>query len=131
MRRAPGSNIGVQTSVVPVTLQRANTATPAFTVPMVPTDTLSEFSLRVLDNHGVASTNPAVVHVMVKHNLNIGTAGGNTLGSTVIQPQQQQQPIVLNNNAINPPTQLKSFPPNSSPQKGSPTSQNTFPSGVP
>jgi hypothetical protein len=46
---------------------------------------------------------------MVKHNPNnIGTIGGNTPGSTVIQPQQQQQPIVPNNNEISPHSQQQS-----------------------
>jgi hypothetical protein len=81
---------------VPVILTGANTATPTFAVPMVPTDTVLAFSLRVLDNHGGVSTNPAVVYVMVKHNLNnIGTAGGNTPRSTVIQPQQQSNQVSL------------------------------------
>jgi hypothetical protein len=38
---------------------------------------------------------------MVKHNPNyIGVIGGNTPGSTVFQPQQQQQPIASNSNTI-------------------------------
>ena len=120
----------MQTSGTPVSLNGANTATQAFTAPVVATDTVLAFSLRVVDNHGAVSTNPAVVYVMVKQNPNVisnsGATGGITPGTTIIQPQQQQQPIVPNNNAINPPSQLKSFP-----QKGSPTSQNTFPSRVP
>ena len=42
----------LDTTGVPVVLVGANTATPTFTVPMVPTDTILAFSLRVLDNHG-------------------------------------------------------------------------------
>jgi len=71
------------TSGEPVILTGANTATPAFTPPMLPTDTGLEFSLRVLDNHGAVSTNSSVVHIMVRHNFNIGPAGGNTLSSIV------------------------------------------------
>jgi len=95
MRRAPGSNIGVQTSVVPVTLQRANTATPIFVTPMVPYDITLAFSVKVLDSDGGAvNSNPAIVYVMVKHNPNnIGTTGGNVPGITAIQPQQQQQQL--------------------------------------
>jgi hypothetical protein len=76
---------------------------------MVPTDTVLAFSLRVLDNHGSISTSPSVVHVTVKHNPNnIGTIGGNTPGTTVIQPQQQHQPIVPNNNEISPQSKQQS-----------------------
>ena len=69
------------------------------------------FSLRVVDNHGAVSTNPAVVYVMVSQNPNVISNSGTT-GS--ISP-----------NAISPPSQLKSFT-----QKGAPTGQNTFPSRV-
>ena len=72
---------------------------------MVPTDTVLAFSLRVLDNHGAVSTNPSVVYVTVKHNPNnIGTTGGNTPGTNIIQPQQQQQPIIPNSNPIRTPS---------------------------
>jgi len=115
------------TAGVPVLLTGANTATPTFTSPLVPTDAVLAFSLRVLDNHGAVSTNPAVVYVTVKHNPNnIGTIGGNTPGTNVIQPQQQQQPIVPNNNAISPPSHSNSAP-STSPQIGSPNIQNTVP----
>ena len=51
---------------VPVTLTGTNTASPSFIAPKVPFDnTILAFSLRVLDNHGAVSTNPAVVYVMV------------------------------------------------------------------
>jgi hypothetical protein len=96
---------------VPVLLVGANTATPTFSVPMVPTDTVLAFSLRVLDNHGSVSTNPSVVYVSVKHNPNnIGTIGGNTPRTSVIPPQQQQQlqPIVPNNNEISTHSQPNS-----------------------
>jgi hypothetical protein len=79
------------------------------TAPVVPSDKVLAFSLRVVDNHGSISINPAVVYVMVKHNPNdIGTIGGNTPRTNVIPPQQQQQPIVLNSNAISPHSQLQS-----------------------
>ncbi len=55
-----------------VSLSGANTATPIFTAPAVHTDTVLGFSLRVMDNHGVISTNPAVVYIMIKHNPYIG-----------------------------------------------------------
>jgi hypothetical protein len=97
------------TTGVPVLLVGANTASPTFAVPMVPTDTVLAFSLRVMDNHGAISTNPAVVYVKVKHSPNnIGTIGGNTPGTTVIQPQRQQQPISPNNNEISPHSQQRS-----------------------
>jgi hypothetical protein len=74
---------------VPVVLTGANTATPTLTAPIVPSDTVLAFSLRVMDNHGDISTNPAVVYVTIKHNPNsIGPIGGNTPGTTIIQPQQ-------------------------------------------
>jgi hypothetical protein len=94
---------------VPVILTGANTATPTLTTPIVPSDTVLAFSLRVMDNHGALSTNPAVVYVMVKHNPNnVGTTGGNTPGTTVIQPPQQQQSIAPNNIEISPNSQQQS-----------------------
>jgi hypothetical protein len=113
---------------VPVVLTGANTATPTLTAPTVPTDTVLAFSLRVVDNHGAVSTNPAVKYVMVRQNPNVISnsvaTGGVTPSTAILQPQQQ--PIVPNNNAVSPPSQLKSVT-----QKGSPTSQNTFPTRVP
>lgn len=47
---------------IPVTLTGANTTTPAFTAPAVPKDTIFAFNLRVVDNHGAVSTNPAIYH---------------------------------------------------------------------
>ena len=115
---------------IPVTLAGPNTASPTFIAPAVPTDnTVLAFSLRVMDNHGAVSTNPSIVYIMVKHSPNnIGITGGNTPGTTIIQPQQQQQlqPIVPHNNAISPPSQLNSAP-STSPQIGSPNTQNTVP----
>jgi hypothetical protein len=74
---------------IPVTLTGANTATPTFTAPVVPKDTVLAFSLRVVEDHGGVNANPAVVYVMVKHiPNNIGTTGGITPGTTIIQPQQ-------------------------------------------
>jgi hypothetical protein len=94
---------------VPAILTGANTATPTLTTPIVPSDTVLAFSLRVLDNHGSISTNTSVVYVTIKHNPNIiGTSGVNTPGTTVIQPQQQQQPIVPHNNEISPHSQQQS-----------------------
>ena len=120
-----------------VMLQGANTGTPTFVASVLPYDTMLAFSLKVMDSDGGSvSTNPAIVYVMIKHNPNnIGTTGGNTPGTIIIQPQQQQQqqqqqqPIVPNNNA---PSQPNSPPTSSPPQIGSPHPQNTVPSpGVP
>jgi len=52
---------------VPVVLSNANSATPTFTAPTVSKDTTVAFSLRVMDNHGMVSTNPALVYIMIKH----------------------------------------------------------------
>jgi hypothetical protein len=96
------------TTGVPVILTGANTATPTLTTPLVPSDTVLAFSLRVLDNHGEVSINPAVVYVTVKHNPNnIGAIGGNTPRTSVIPPQQPQ-PIIPSNNAISPHSQQQS-----------------------
>ena len=114
-------------------LQGPNTATPAFVAPILPSDTMLAFSLKVIDSDGgAASSNPSIVYVMVKHNPNnIGTTGGNTPGTTILQPQHQQpqQPIVPNNNAM--PPQPNSVPSTSLSQLGSPNTQNTVPPGVP
>jgi len=91
---------------MPIILTGANTASPTFTTPIVPKDTVLAFSLRVVDNHGAISTKPAVVYLMVKHNPN--NIGGNTPGTASIQPHQQQQPIVPNNNEISPHSRLPS-----------------------
>jgi len=53
-----------------------NTATPTFTSPVVSTDTVLGFSLRVMDNHVAISANPAVVYVMVKHNTHTPLSSG-------------------------------------------------------
>ena len=78
-----------------VMLQGSNTATPTFVAPVLPYDTMLAFSLKAMDSDGGSvSSNPAIVYVMIKHNPNnVGTTGGNTPGTIIIQPQQQQQPI--------------------------------------
>jgi hypothetical protein len=86
---------------IPVTLTGPNTATPAFTDPVVPTDnTVLAFSLRVIDNHGAVSTNPTVVYIMVKHNnvaTSTATAGaGSSIGS-IINNQQTPPPLTTPN----------------------------------
>ncbi len=115
-----------------VILQGANSATPTFVAPILPYDTMLAFSLKVLDSDGGAvNSNPTIVYIMIKHNPNnIGAIGGNTPGTTIHQPQQQQQPIVPNNNALSPPSQPNSAP-STSPQIRSPNTQNTAPPGVP
>ncbi len=77
---------------VPVILTGANTATPTLTTPIVPSDTVLAFSLRIMDNQGAISSNPSIVYVMVKHHIAGGTAGSvptTGLGAN----QQQQQPL--------------------------------------
>jgi hypothetical protein len=69
---------------IPITLAGVNTATPTFTAPLVPTDTVLAFSLRVVDNHGAVSTNPAVVYVMVKLNQNVISNKGETDGQILL-----------------------------------------------
>jgi hypothetical protein len=76
------------TTGVPVVLTGANTTTPTFTTPTVPTDTVLAFGLRVLDNNGAVSTNPAIVYVMVKHNMSHIPA---IISNSINQPQKQQQ----------------------------------------
>jgi hypothetical protein len=116
---------------VPVILTGANTGTPTLTTPIVSSDTVLAFSLRVMDNHGAISTNPAVVYVMVKHSTSsIPTVASNSINQP--QEQQHQQPIVPNNNAVSPPSQSNSAPSTSPPpQLGSPNTQNTVPPGAP
>jgi len=96
---------------IPVTLITVNTATPIFTSPVVHIDTVLGFSLRVMDNHGAISTNPAIVYVMVKHNPNIGPtiSSSNTPGPSANQPQQQTAQFapnqVISPNIFHYPTQ--------------------------
>jgi len=71
---------------IPVVLSNANTATPTFTAPVVSKDTTLAFSLRVMDNRGVVSTNPAIVYRMIKHNQQQGQQL-----QQQYHPQQQQQ----------------------------------------
>jgi hypothetical protein len=53
---------------IPVFLSGANTATPTFTVPVLPADNvILAFSLRVMNSHSIVSTNPAIAYVLVKH----------------------------------------------------------------
>jgi hypothetical protein len=94
---------------VPVILTVSNTATPTFTAPIVPTDTALAFSLRVMDNHGLISSNPAVVYVMVKHSITGGTNSGvPATGFGINQhqppqlPQHQQQPPIIIPSQPNP-----------------------------
>jgi hypothetical protein len=76
---------------VPVTLMGANTATPYFTAPKALFEnTILAFSLRVMDNHGAVSTNPAVVYIMVKHITHNVPA---ITGGSIINQQQQQLPL--------------------------------------
>lgn len=86
---------------------------------MLHSGTTLEFSLEAItyDGGGALISNPAIVYAMVKHNPNyIGTTGGNTPGTTIIQP------IVPNNNAISAPPEPNSAPSASSPQTESPRS---------
>ena len=57
----------------PVTLSGANAPTPTFIAPIVTSDTVLGFSLKVMDDHGAIGTNPAVVYVMIKHANNTHT----------------------------------------------------------
>jgi PKD domain len=59
----------VQTAGVPVLLNGAGTATPTFTAPIVSSDTILAFSLKVMNNNGIISNNPAIVYITVKRNL--------------------------------------------------------------
>jgi hypothetical protein len=58
----------VQTAGIPVLLNGADTATPTFTAPIVSFDTILAFSLKVTNNNGIVSNNPAIVYITVKHN---------------------------------------------------------------
>jgi hypothetical protein len=73
----------VQTSGITVALSGASTATPTFIAPIVSSDTVLGFSLKVMDNHGSISTNTAVVYVMIKHNISNTPASNN-----IVQPRQ-------------------------------------------
>ena len=74
---------------VPVNITGANTPTPTFTAPMLPYDTTLAFSLRVMSNDGLVSSNQAIAYVMVKH-----YAGSNSGIPQEQQPYQQQQPVL-------------------------------------
>ena len=90
---------------VPVNITGANTPTPTFTAPMLPYDTTLAFSLRVMSNDGMVSSNPAIVYVMVKHYTGASTAIGN--GGTSIQ----QQPTTPQQQPVSPFQQQQSLPP--------------------
>jgi hypothetical protein len=77
------------TTGVPVILTGANKATPSLTTPIVPSDTVLAFGLRVQDNHGAVSNNPVVVYVMIKHNSSNIPACNNSINQ--LQKQQHQQ----------------------------------------
>lgn len=74
----------------PVTLSGANAPTPTFIAPIVTSDTVLGFSLKVMDDHGAISTNPAVVYVMIKHANNTHTS--TTAPSASIGLNQQVVP---------------------------------------
>jgi hypothetical protein len=131
----PTTTSGVQTPAV-ITPQGANTPTPTFVAPILPYDTILAFSLKVMDSDGGAvNSNPAIVYVYVRHNPNnngpiTGGSSGNTAG-TIVNPQEQQQPPVPNNNLAPAPSQRNSPLPTFSPptQIGPQNTPNTFPAG--
>ena len=59
----------IQTAGIPVLLNGANTATPTFTAPVVSFDTILAFRLKVINNNGIVSNNPAIAYITVKSNL--------------------------------------------------------------
>jgi len=88
------------TAAVPVNLIGASTANPTFTAPIVSADTVLVFSLKVMDNHDAASSNTAIVYVMVKHNTSSIPA---IASNSINQPhQQQQQPTPTPNPFFHP-----------------------------
>jgi len=91
------------TTGIPVVLTGANTATPTLTTPIVPSDTVLAFALRVQDNHGAVSTNPTVVYVMIKHNSSNIPASSNSMNQ--LQKQQPQQLPLPTPHSLNIPTQ--------------------------
>jgi hypothetical protein len=121
---------------VPVNITNANTPTPTFTAPMLPYDTTLAFSLRVMSNDGLVSSNQAVAYVMVKHysaTNNIGSSSGvqqpqqqQQLSSQV---QQQQQPIVPSQpqQSAVPPIQQQLIPSPSQQQQPSPAAPSLHP----
>jgi len=121
---------------VPVNMTGPNTPTPTFTAPTLPYDTTLAFSLRVMSNDGLVSSNQAVVYVMIKHysaTNNIGSSSG------VQQPQQQplpsqvqqqQQPIVPSQpqQSAVPPIQQQIIPsPSQQQQQPSPVAPSLHP----
>jgi hypothetical protein len=91
------------TTGVHVILTGANTATPTLTTPIVPSDTVLAFGLRVQDNHGAVSNNPVVVYVMIKHNSSNIPASSNSINQ--LQKQKQQQLPLPTPHSPNIPTQ--------------------------
>jgi hypothetical protein len=59
----------IQTAGVPVTLSSSDTATPTFTAPIVATDTVLAFNLKVMNDKGIVSNNTAIVYITVKRLL--------------------------------------------------------------
>jgi hypothetical protein len=84
---------------VPVTLLGSNTATPIFRAPVVQTDTILMFSLRVVDSDGgTISTNPAIAYVLVRHGFN--TAIPNTAIPNTAIPNTAIPNTAIPNTAI-------------------------------
>jgi hypothetical protein len=84
---------------VPVTLLGSNTATPIFRAPVVQTDTILMFSLRVVDSDGgTISTNPAIAYVLVRHGFN--TAIPNTAIPNTAIPNTAIPNTAIHNTAI-------------------------------
>jgi hypothetical protein len=88
------------TGSIPVTLEGANTATPKFTAPILQSDTVLAFSLRVTDSGGAINNNPSVVYVVIKHpsppNIianNINNVPNTSGGASHAQQQLQQQTL--------------------------------------
>jgi hypothetical protein len=102
---------------IPVNMAGANTSTPIFTAPTLPYDTTLAFSLRVMSNDGMVSTNHAVVYVMVKRYSGASAFSG----IPQQQPLQQQQPLVPSQQQL-PPIQQQIMPPQQQYQQLQPVS---------
>ena len=96
---------------VPVTLIGANTATPTFSAPLLPSGNTAMliFSLRVMDSDGGAvSSNPSLVYVILKPNNITGTpasgVGGTVPGINQQNPQIPPTPGINQQNPQIPPT---------------------------
>jgi hypothetical protein len=70
----------------------ANTSKPIFTAPPLPYDTTLAFSLRVMGNDGMVSTNHAVVYVMIKRYSGASTFSGIPQHGPLEQPIAPSQP---------------------------------------